>query len=75
MVVDKGSHKDQHMEQLVALEPDVTFARQPPLRNTEGVDGGAQDVEPSHGQHVGEGAQVPRQAKPVQDDKVNHWQC
>lgn len=48
MEVHKSTCYHQDMEQLMGVEPDVTFAREKSLRDTCGVQAGSGDVQDSH---------------------------
>ena len=72
--MNEGGDDDQDVEQLVTLEPDVALAGQPALGDPQGVEARPPYVEPPHRQHLGDGAQLPRQLGPVENHEVDDGQ-
>lgn len=48
VVVHEGGHQDEHVENLMRLEPDITLAGEPSLGYPQGVEQCSQDVQKPH---------------------------
>lgn len=48
VVVHEGGHQDEHVENLMRLEPDVALSGEPSFGNSQGVEQGSQDVQQAH---------------------------
>lgn len=71
--VDEGGRNDQHVEDLVGLEPDVTFTRQEPLWYPGPVQHRTEDVETTHDEHPVDGGLHQGSVPARHDQEVGGW--
>lgn len=48
VVVHEGGHQDQHVENLMRLEPDITLSGEPSLGHSQGIEQRSQNVQQAH---------------------------